>query len=207
MKDRMYDFVWLIQKKKTGNPSWKCRGCMGEFVGGPQRIRAHHEETGIAKCARPPDGAEDAAAVHEAKEREEKLKKLNLKKRKESAEEAATITKSKRQATISGLVTADLTHGDVHQAWAEAAYAIPLPLNVFESEYFKNAVSLTSKVNLPQSLRNSSTAPTYQPPSRYVLGKPLLAAAVATTTEQVASIQKIEAAKQPIALIYLATQK
>jgi len=34
MKDRMYDFVWLIQKKQKGNPSWKCRGCMGEFVGG-----------------------------------------------------------------------------------------------------------------------------------------------------------------------------
>lgn len=192
----MYSFVYLIQKKKTGNPTWSCRGCKVSFVGGPQRIRAHHSnELGATKCPRPPAGAEEAAAVHFAKEREEKAKKEAARKRKADAEEAARKAKSKKQAVLTGMTTSDLTHGDVDQAWAEAVYAIPLSLNVMENPLFLKAARLTSTVNLSQSVRNSPDAPTYEPPTRHRLGKPLLAATVATSTEQVAAAQAVEAAK------------
>ena len=143
----------------------------------------------------PPAGAEEAAAVHFAKEREEKAKKEAARKRKADAEEAARKAKSKKQAVLTGMTTSDLTHGDVDQAWAEAVYAIPLSLNVMENPLFLKAARLTSTVNLSQSVRNSPDAPTYEPPTRHRLGKPLLAAAVATSTEQVAAAQAVEAAK------------
>ena len=210
MKDPLYDLVYVLEKRKSGLPTCRCRKCDKLMKScGPEKIMYHnipegsgHKEKGLATTCEKLDPefrtkAEDALAAKVA----EKEKKELEKKRKALAQAAksAKVAK-KKQTSLEAVMLVDFSSAGLDKLWSKAALAAPFAPNLLENEYVIDAIVATSRFMLSEAQKKDlDNAPRYKPPSAYTVLNPQRKSLLVETTANLCALQAIEAAKYGIA--------
>jgi hypothetical protein len=148
-----------------------------------------------------PDGAADAAAAKKSAKEKTEAGKQKKRDRTSLTESARTerLRYTSASATSSSEPAASelpkVTPAMVDKAWAEWAFAAPVPMSALQTALFKQAAKLTSQLHQSDEAQKKPNAPFYQPPSRHNLDGPLLQQIKEDTTADMQAVQSTEAMK------------